>query len=111
MSPADEEKNNSLLQAIFAQASPEQPPTSNQSQSVFLGEGSSKKYRPIFIFSAKTVSGITFKDDSKPKKKMATLNLIFWKDGFTLEDGPLRAFDRLENLQLLKKIQLGYIEE
>ena len=36
--------------------------------------------------------------------------IYMWKNGFSVEDGPLRAFDDPENEQFLESITQGYVE-
>lgn len=43
-----------------------------------------------------------------PENDIATVNLVFWNDGFTIGNGPLRPYDDREGLRLLENLRNGY---
>ena len=44
----------------------------------------------------------------KSETKVVAINLIFWSDGFTLGEGPLRPFNDPYNVRFLDSLQNGY---
>lgn len=43
-----------------------------------------------------------------PEPEIVTVNLIFWNDGFTIGEGPLKSYDDPEGLRLLDSLRSGY---
>lgn len=43
-----------------------------------------------------------------PEPEIVTVNLIFWSDGFTIGEGPLRPYDDREGLRILDNLRNGY---
>jgi UBX domain-containing protein 1 len=42
-------------------------------------------------------------------EETAIRHLIFWRDGFQVEDGELRRYDDTEQARILAEINAGYI--
>jgi UBX domain-containing protein 1 len=47
--------------------------------------------------------------DSEPEETSAVRHLTFWRDGFSVEDGPLMRYDDPANDQILAEINAGYV--
>jgi UBX domain-containing protein 1 len=46
---------------------------------------------------------------SADAEETAIRNIIFWRTGFTIENGPLLLYDNPESAELLQSIQQGYV--
>lgn len=47
--------------------------------------------------------------DPAADQDVATRHITFWRDGFSVEDGPLMRYDEPANSQLLDEINTGYV--
>jgi SEP domain len=47
--------------------------------------------------------------DPPEDQDVATRHITFWRDGFSVEDGPLMRYDEPANSQLLDEINTGYV--
>lgn len=96
-----------LIDNIFRQAARpppseggEEPGPSQHESSSFRGSG--------FTLGSDSVPSqqIPGREENKPKKKV-TRRLTFWKDGFSVEDGPLYRYDDPANVNHLQAINSG----
>jgi UBX domain-containing protein 1 len=51
-------------------------------------------------------TSVTNSENTKPKRRKAVLT--FWKEGFSIDDGPLRGYEDPQEKQLLETILAGY---
>lgn len=47
-------------------------------------------------------------DDSEDESHVTQRALTFWREGFTVDDGPLRRYDDPANKQFLDAVSRGY---
>ncbi|KAA8524736.1 hypothetical protein F0562_011159 [Nyssa sinensis] len=72
-------------------------------------EGPADQFRPTsgsksFTGTGRLLSGQTV--SSAPQQpEVVTHNIVFWSDGFTVDDGPLRRFEDPENASFLESIR------
>lgn len=108
----DDVKGSRLIDNIFRQAA--KPPPDNGGGEDETPESSNSRGAPgVFTGTGSTLGSdnvpsqeIRNPEEPKPKKKV-TRRLTFWKDGFSVEDGPLYRYDDPANVHHLQAINSG----
>lgn len=59
--------------------------------------------------NAPTAPVVAIKDEPKPQEENPTISVVFWRQGFVVDDGPLRKYDQPENAAFLKDIDNGVV--
>ncbi|OVA20007.1 UBX [Macleaya cordata] len=84
----------------------------NQARQLGAVEGSTDHHRPSassrsFTGTGRLLSGETVAASNNPPQEpeAVTHNIVFWNDGFTVNDGPLRRLDDPENAAFLESIR------
>lgn len=77
-------------------------------------DGSASQSRSLFSGSGRTLGGegsesVTIPDPNPPAQApdVVQRTLTFWRDGFSVEDGPLYRYDDPNNRQILQAIEAG----
>lgn len=102
-----------IMSKIFAKASTEDP-SKNQNKNVFSGSGNNKLGFVLqLIFSTgKKLSGVSspkaVSAQKIPEPEIVTVDLIFWNDGFTIGESPLKSYNDPEGLRFLDSLRSGY---
>jgi UBX domain-containing protein 1 len=50
-------------------------------------------------------------DENDEEEEEVEKHLTFWKDGFSIEDGPLMSYDDPKNKEILDAINRGYADQ
>jgi len=102
-------RGNDLVRDILKKASQSGPPSAVATPSggsrAFFGSGNtlgSDEVASEFIPDPDT------EDYPESQEETAVRNITFWKDGFSVEDGPLLRYDVPENAKLLNEINAGH---
>ncbi|XVF21024.1 hypothetical protein REPUB_Repub12eG0054800 [Reevesia pubescens] len=81
----------------------------NQARQAGAVEGSDDYFRPSssstrsFTGTARLLSGETVAPAPSPPPEVITHNITFWRNGFTVDDGPLRQLDDPANASFLEE--------
>lgn len=84
----------------------------NQARQAGAVEGSDDYFRPSssstrsFTGTARLLSGETVAPAPPPPPEVVTHNVTFWRNGFTVDDGPLRRLDDPANASFLEVITM-----
>jgi len=81
---------------------PSAGPQASGSRSVFTGAGMTLGSNDI---SSRSVQGASSKKDEKPRE----FALKMWQNGFSIDDGPLRAYNDQQNKEFLNDVMMGRI--
>ncbi|XVF21022.1 hypothetical protein REPUB_Repub12eG0054800 [Reevesia pubescens] len=82
----------------------------NQARQAGAVEGSDDYFRPSssstrsFTGTARLLSGETVAPAPSPPPEVITHNITFWRNGFTVDDGPLRQLDDPANASFLESV-------
>lgn len=89
----------SLVQDLLRRAAEAGPAANNAPHSVFSGGG--------YTLGSDDVDSTYVPDPDEQDAPPAVRHLTFWRDGFSVEDGPLMRYDDPNNAKILEEINSG----
>ncbi|KAF9650454.1 SEP-domain-containing protein [Thelephora ganbajun] len=89
----------SLVQDLLRRAAEAGPATNNTPRSMFSGGG--------YTLGSGDMESTYIPDPDAQDAPPAIRHLTFWRDGFSVEDGPLMRYDDPNNAQILEEINSG----
>lgn len=89
----------SLVQDLLRRAAEAGPAANNTHHNIFSGGG--------YTLGSDDVESAYIPDPDAQDTPPAVRHLTFWRDGFSVEDGPLMRYDDPNNAQILEEINSG----